>query len=76
MTIGAACLAYIITVARPIQRALSHRRVPGLLAELLACALCVGFWVGLVATGSVWEASVVAVMAETLSRLMKWFNPL
>lgn len=36
--------------------------------RLLTCALCSGFWIGLIATGDLASASAIAVLAEIIWR--------
>lgn len=42
-----------------------------ILRKLFNCALCTGFWVALVCTFSIYEASVMAFASELTYRLIK-----
>lgn len=76
--VGAAALTYLLTTAEPVQWLLARAGISphsnnvylAALGRLLSCCLCLGLWVGLAATHSITLASITAVMAEIISRLL------
>ena len=54
----------------------SKRRFLMLINKLLSCALCCGFWIGLIATHNIFEASIISILSELIFRFMRFFNPL
>jgi hypothetical protein len=73
--IGLACFTYLMVNSEPTSRlkswvgfdVMDDQGWKGFISRLLDCCLCSGFWIGLIATGSILYASIVAVMAEFIN---------
>lgn len=71
--IGWACFGWLLTVAEPV---LMIRAKLGLLdpvsgvqafvVKLISCPMCISFWVGLIATQSLYTAAIISVLARVI----------
>lgn len=50
-----------------------YGKVKAFIYRLITCALCSGFWIGLMMTHSLQHAALISLAAETITRLMKRF---
>ena len=67
--IGVACFTFLFVTAEPIEKIKDKLCITGLLRNLLDCALCSGFWIGIFVYQDIFIASIVACCAELIYRL-------
>lgn len=80
--IGLACLVNIFVEAEPIKRLKAWAGISisakngfvSFTARLLACPLCLGTWVGMIALWNLETGAIVAVLAEIISRKLNTFE--
>jgi hypothetical protein len=73
--IGLACFTYLMVNSEPTNRlksmvgfdVMDEQGWRGFISRLLDCCLCLGFYIGLIGTGNLLYASIVAVMAEFIN---------
>lgn len=73
--VGLACFSWLLTVAEPVIRmrvllgihqVTEESEIRTFIVRLLDCAMCIGFWVGLIGTLSIPQAALVAVIARII----------
>lgn len=65
--IGLACFGWLLTVAEPVLMFWDWIGLKqGFFFRLVSCAMCLSFWVGLIATQSIPMAGLVAVLARVI----------
>ena len=75
-----ACLSFLFVTAEPLilfkrfcgfrdEDYMQFGKVKAFIYRLINCCLCSGFWIGLILTGSILQAAMVAVVAEFIYKI-------
>lgn len=70
--IALAALTNLFVLAEPINHLKTYiykllkKEESGFIYRLINCCLCSGFWIGLLATQSFYQAAIIAVLAELI----------
>ena len=77
-----ACFTFLFTYASPViqvknwlENLLPKNLLFKAIFKLLKCALCFGFWFGLILFGNIFIASLISVLSELMYRFFRFFNP-
>lgn len=78
--LGLMCLSCLVVNATPIlylrdkigllEMKDSNHFLKNRLIELLSCAMCVGFWIGIGVTGNILTASIIAIGSEIINKIL------
>jgi hypothetical protein len=80
LIIKIAALSFLFVTAEPLilfKRFLGFReedymkygKVKAFISRLINCCLCSGFWLGLILTGSMYDAALISIISELIYKL-------
>jgi hypothetical protein len=46
-----------------------YGKVKSFIYRMITCALCSGFWLGLIITGNIYDAALVSILAEIIYKI-------
>lgn len=78
--ISIACISFLFIAAEPIillkrfmgfkeEMYLEYSKAKQFFYRMITCCLCSGFWIGLILTLSISQASIIAVIAELIYKI-------
>jgi hypothetical protein len=75
LILGTACLTILAVNSEPTNylfnkiglRKPEAKGIQGFLSRLSSCNLCTGFWLGILTTGNILQAAIIAVLAEFIN---------
>jgi len=80
LIIKIACLSFLFVASEPlilIKRFLGFKeedymdygKIKSFIYRMITCAMCSGFWIGLILTGSILDAALISIISELIYKL-------